>query len=443
MVYRESGVGGVFDTALEARDRWSREELLAYQRGRLRRLLAQAVARSPYYRDALGADAADRPLADLPTLSKATLMAHFDSVVCDPRLRLAQLEAHLADKDPSRSFLGEYRVATTSGTSGMRAIAVFTHEEAAMWRAASARAATRAGIRLGPRLAAIGSPSPAHLTRQIFSTPEEAARPLSAATPIPQLVAALNAQQPESLIGAAGLWGLLADEQLAGRLHIAPRAAAFGSEALTPDLRRRVRAAWGIEPVSIYAATEAPILASSTPTHPELELAEDVVVVEVVDERNRPVPPGAPGAKVLVTNLVDLAQPLIRYELTDAVTASGRPNPAGRPWRCLASVDGRTADILHLPGRGGATVPVHPSVLGSAVAPFPEVSQYAFVHDARGLHTQVVLAPRAAADLPDRLRQAIVAAVASTGAVPPPVDVEPVPSLHRQPGGKLRLVRSA
>src|SRR3712207_8918497 len=51
-----------------------------------------------------------------------------------------------------------------------------------------------------------------------------------------------------------------------------------------------------------------------------------------------------------------------------------------------ASVDGRTADILHLPGPDGARVPVHPSVLGSAVAPFPEVGQYAFVADAGGLH---------------------------------------------------------
>jgi hypothetical protein len=34
-----------------------------------------AVSRSPYYRDVLGADAAERPLAELPTLSKATLRA--------------------------------------------------------------------------------------------------------------------------------------------------------------------------------------------------------------------------------------------------------------------------------------------------------------------------------------------------------------------------------
>ena len=47
-----------------------------YQEERVRALIhTHAVSRSPYYREALGADAAERPLAELPTLSKATLMA--------------------------------------------------------------------------------------------------------------------------------------------------------------------------------------------------------------------------------------------------------------------------------------------------------------------------------------------------------------------------------
>ncbi|MGY1643663.1 AMP-binding protein [Geodermatophilus sp. SYSU D00703] len=429
------------DAALDARDGWARDDVLDLQRRRLRALLAHAAARSPYYREVLGPGAADRPLAALPVLTKATLMEQFDRVVCDPRLRRADLEAHLAGDDPGRSFLGVFRVATTSGTTGRRAIVVLTEAEAATWRAVTQRAGRRAGIRDGQRVAAIGSPSPAHLTRQVLAPPGAPA-PLTAGTPLPRLVAGLDALRPEVLICAASLGGLLADEQLAGRLHIAPRSVAFGSEALTTDLRRRVRAAWGVEPTGMYAATEAPVIASSTPEHPELEVAEDVVVVEVVDEDDRPVPAGVPGAKVLVTNLVDRALPLVRYELTDAVTESPRPNPAGRPWRCLASVDGRTADILHLPGPDGGRVPVHPSVLGSAVAPFPEVGQYAFVHDAAGLHTRVVLGPGAAPDVQERLRAALVAAVTSTGAVPPPVDVREVDSLAPEPGGKFRLVRT-
>jgi hypothetical protein len=66
------------EAELMARDRWTRDDLLAFQGERLRALLAHAVTHSRYYREALGADAAERPLTDLPTLSKATLMAEFD-----------------------------------------------------------------------------------------------------------------------------------------------------------------------------------------------------------------------------------------------------------------------------------------------------------------------------------------------------------------------------
>jgi phenylacetate-coenzyme A ligase PaaK-like adenylate-forming protein len=301
----------------------------------------------------------------------------------------------------------------------------------------------RLGIQPGPRFAALGSPSPVHVTRQVLVPPGVPTPRISAATPIVELVAALNAQQPEVLVGAVGIWRALAEEQIAGRLRIAPRAALFSSEAVTADVRRRVRQAWGIEPVSGYAATEAPTIAASTPEHPELEIAEDVVVIEIVDEDGEPVAPGRPGAKVLLTNLINYAQPLIRYELTDSVVESPLPNPASRPWRCLLSIDGRTADILYFHGRDGATVPVHPSVLFSAIAPLAEIGEYAFVYDAQGLHAQIVLTPGAKADVTERLWQALISAIASTGAVPPAVDVQPVAALQREPGGKLRLIRSA
>jgi hypothetical protein len=96
------------EAELLARDRWSLEELLAFQRERVRALIRHAVTHSPYYRESLGADAADRSLAELPTLPKATMMAEFDRVVTDPRLRLAQLQAHLAGPDPSQSFSARF-----------------------------------------------------------------------------------------------------------------------------------------------------------------------------------------------------------------------------------------------------------------------------------------------------------------------------------------------
>ena len=79
-------------------DAWSREELLAHQRERLRALLRHAAANSPYYREVLGAAAGDPDvdLASLPTLSKEALVERFDDVVTDRRLRRADIDAHLA-----------------------------------------------------------------------------------------------------------------------------------------------------------------------------------------------------------------------------------------------------------------------------------------------------------------------------------------------------------
>jgi hypothetical protein len=74
--------------------------------------------RLPLLRDLLGPDAAsgDVPLSELPTLSKATLMDSFDRAVTDPRLRRAELEAHLAGPAPDRPYLGRYRLFSTAGT---------------------------------------------------------------------------------------------------------------------------------------------------------------------------------------------------------------------------------------------------------------------------------------------------------------------------------------
>jgi phenylacetate-coenzyme A ligase PaaK-like adenylate-forming protein len=437
---------------LLARDAWPRERLLAYQRARLRALLEHAVTSAPYYRRTLGPDAPDAPLAELPTLSKAAVMEHFDQIVCDPRLRLEDLRAHMAaGPDAARPFLGEYRVASTSGSTGVRGVFAHTHREFAVWAAASLRAFTRAGAAPSARLAAIGAPSPLAITRQLFAD-LQATRPdaprLSVATPLPELVEALNAYQPDGLVGYPTIAGLLAAEQLAGRLRIRPRFGAYGAEPLTPDVRRRIRDAWGFEPATVYAATEALLLGSSTPYDPCLELSEDLLVIEVVDEHDRPVPAGTPGAKVLVTNLVNYAQPLIRYQLSDVVTPADGPdldgpNPAGRPWRRIAAIEGRCMDTLYLPGRRGGEVALHPSAFGPAFASLPDLRQYQLLHDHTGLRAKVVVAGGASPGLPARLCQSLVQAIEAAGAVPPTVSVEQVAALAREPGpaAKFKLVK--
>src|SRR5947199_18054 len=102
------------------------EEMLALQRSRLRRLLRHAVRHSPFYRERLrGIDVERCSLRDLPTLTKAEMMARFDDVVTDRRVTRAGVEDFIADPaNLGRYYLGRYAVCHTSGSQGQPALVV-------------------------------------------------------------------------------------------------------------------------------------------------------------------------------------------------------------------------------------------------------------------------------------------------------------------------------
>jgi phenylacetate-coenzyme A ligase PaaK-like adenylate-forming protein len=237
---------------------------------------------------------------------------------------------------------------------------------------------------------------------------------------------------------------MLAHEQQQGRLRIAPRRVITTSEPLTESVRREIEETWDVPVANGYAATEAPLMASSAAEHDDLLINEDVVVLEIVDENDRPVPPGTPGAKVLLTNLVNRALPLIRYELSDTVTPAGDEPPLPYPYRRVSRVDGRSVDVLYLPREGGGQVAVHPFRLGTCFGRLHDVRQFQVVHHERGITVRLVARPDAAPDVAAQVRNAVSAELVEAGAAPPVVDVDLVDALEREPGpaAKLKLVQS-
>jgi len=395
---------------------------------RVRALVAHAVERSPYYRERLGLGVLDGPfeLCRLPTLSKATLMQEFDRIVTDPVLRLAELEAHLAGPQAGTLFGGRYRVFASSGSSGLRGVFAHSENEFARWVDAHVALLARLGIGPSTRLAPIGAPSPYHLTKQLFVAlggGRPAPPRLSVLSPTPELVAALESFRPDALIGYTTAIGALAREQLEARLRIAPATVITGGELLTSETEQRIVEAWGARPVQVYASTEAPIVAAGSSDDRHLRVPTDLVWVEVVDDQDRPVPIGKPGHKVLLTNLVNRAQPLIRYELTDSVTLAA-PD-------VIASIDGRSDDILTLPRTGGGEVAVHPLRLRAPFATLHDVALYQVVHDGRELRVRIVPGPNAGSDLADRVHAALRTALEEAGAAAP-LQIETVDEIERE-----------
>jgi phenylacetate-coenzyme A ligase PaaK-like adenylate-forming protein len=256
--------------------------------------------------------------------------------------------------------------------------------------------------------------------------------------PLSEIVAGLNAWQPENLVAYASMARVLAEEQLAGRLQISPRAVMCSSEVLTKEAAARIERAWGSRPFNVYAATETAGIASECALH-RMHIYEDLVIAEVVDETNRTVPPGSLGSKLLVTVLFSRTQPLIRYEMSDCVSLSTERCSCGLPFRLLSAIEGRAEDSLVLPKRTGGDVVIHPNVFHRLLEPLP-VKEWQVIQEAEGL--RILLARPAGPVDTNRLAASMALALQDAGAEPQPVQVEIVDAVPRTKLGKAPLVKA-
>lgn len=396
---------------------------------RLRRLVEHAATRSPRY-----AGLTPAPLAELPVLTKEELRERFDEIVTDRALRRADVEAFVRSTPGGGRFLRRYRVATSSGSTGQPSVLVFDPDEWVGLLAASVAMRRLAGPPPGPRSAKIGSLSPWHLSSQVGATLQDPRKPrlaLRVDQPLGELVEALDRFRPDIVTAPPSILRMLAEAWL----QTSPGQVFAGGEVLTDATRRLVADAWGTEPFDQYVTTEAGGVAGECTAHAGLHVVGDHVLVEVVDDRHRPVPAGTFGTSVLVTVLSSRTVPLIRYELADSTCLLADPCPCGRPGPRLGGIAGRARDILRLPGASGR-VSVHPTVLTGVLDAAP-VS--AWQVGQRGDRIDVtVVDPRDGFDLAE-LAGAVRAALDGAGVVGAPVDVAVVDRIPRPASGKASL----
>ena len=335
------------------------------QRARLADMVAHARANSPYYRE-LYCDLPDRieSAEQLPVTDKKLLMERFDEWCTDRAVTLKAAEA-LVD-DPSRIgewFLGKYTVMTTSGTTGRRGIFLVDGRTMAVVTAMMLR---WVGDWLSPSdflkiLARRRRMAMVMATGGHFASAVAAARlkerrgkqveVLSAHMPMTELVARLNSFQPALLAPYASMAAMLADEQEAGRLDIHPALLALSAEGLPQEEYGRIARVFNAKVGNSYAASECMYL-SSMCREGWLHVNADWVAFEPVDADYRPVAPGEQSHTVLISNLANHVQPILRYDLGDSVLQRPDPCPCGNPLPAIR-VQGRSADVLTFRTPGG------------------------------------------------------------------------------------------
>ncbi|MCA9556132.1 MAG: phenylacetate--CoA ligase family protein [Myxococcales bacterium] len=449
--------------ALYRERRYSEAQMQAVQARRLSALLQHARAHTALGEERLGhldLDAVD--LTRVPTITKQLLTERFDHSVAHGVPSLAEVMAFTAARDQvGHQLKDEFICATTSGTTGR--VGYFVTDKRA-WAALNGalfarilrhRLIPREVLRFSPmrryRMAMAVATGGHFITRLVSTFQPLLARGMmtmeafSITEPIEATVEKLNRYQPHYLHSYPTYLEMLARVQLEGALQIDPEFISLGSEPVSALARATIQRAFPNAEISeTYGATECLPMANQC-RHGRLHANTDLCVLEPVDADGQPVPVGVPSEKVLVTNLLNRAQPLIRYELMDSVTVLDEPCPCGAALPVIR-VEGRSDDTFFLAdheGRFHAYPPVPFEVL---FLDLRGLEQYQLVHEAQNhLHIRVVTGPGAdvaavKAELLQRFRRYFAQ---NHLAECVRLDVSVVPTLEREATGhKLRQVFS-
>ena len=154
------------------------------------------------------------------------------------------------------------------------------------------------------------------------------------------------------------------------------KAVCIGEALRKPDgelttLGTRIAEKWpGLELFSTYASTEMQTSFTECSEHAGGHIPCDLVIVEMLDENNRPVPDGEPG-EVTVTTLGVEGMPLLRFKTGDICIRYGAPCRCGRNSGRLSSVIGRKGQMIKFKG-----TTLYPPILFDILDNIPDVKNY-------------------------------------------------------------------
>jgi putative adenylate-forming enzyme len=338
------------------------DDLKKYQEKQLKKLIEYSIDHSEFYRreyDGFEMNSME-DFHRLPVINKKIMMDNFtDLNTCG--LDLDDVMDYAVNKEVKRDFLGyykdEYVVGLSSGTSGNKGIYVTPK---AMTRRLPFVFLARSGIPL--KLL----PFRILFLLRVFSqgfddikAPMVSLKYLSTMTPIDDIIDSINDLKINILMAPPSLVRLLLPRRDDIRVPI--KLIMTYAEVMEEEEKDRFKEVFHTDVIEIYQASEGQI--ASACKCGNLHINEDLVFVELYDDKGRAVnEAGKVATRMVVTNLVNYAQPLIRYEMNDMVIL-GHKCPCGSSFRVIKKILGRNDDVVYLKNRQGNIQHIFPDLI--------------------------------------------------------------------------------
>lgn len=364
--------------ALTHKERMKRRE------ERLHALVDYARKHSPYLAEKYKKLPDRYTIFDLPVTEKFEITEHFDDYVTDAKIRLPQVEAYVErEASDGRLFLDQYTVLHTSGTTGKPLYMVRDDHRNKLHGQLIGQRLLKG---LEPdildhtkhKLAAVifaehGASSYESFLRQQASVPgyEDQMLAVNVLEDIEAIVRKLNEFQPAVLSGYGSVLMLLALEKQKGNLDISVKVIANSAETLSRENNLFIENVFGCPVKNNYCMTEGGEIAM-TQDGPDMLLNEDFVIIEPVDENRNPVTdPSQWSQGILVTDLTNYVQPIIRYYVDDSVKVEQIADDETR--LPIFQIHGRSNAVFELCGK-----PFSSAGIDAITALYPGILDYQF-----------------------------------------------------------------
>jgi phenylacetate-CoA ligase len=247
---------------------------------------------------------------------------------------------------------GPCTVKTTGGSTGQAVTIRKSRDATARESAASWRGLGWAGIRIGDKQARFwGVPHAAsdRLRARVMDFIAHRRRCSAFAfteADLARYTRMLNRFRPAYFYGYVSMLEQYAEYVAAHRVRLSfrPTAIVTTSEVLTSPSRRRLQDAFGCRVFNEYGCGELGTIAHECEKG-SLHINAENLLVEVI-QGDRRCAAGETG-EIVVTELNNLAMPLIRYRLGDVGSFAADPCPCGRTLPVLARVAGRAYDLVY------------------------------------------------------------------------------------------------
>jgi phenylacetate-CoA ligase len=322
------------------------EQIRAHQFRQLKVLLGYLENHSPFFADRLkSAGLTARGMASLDDLRRIPILSR-----ADIQLSGKGFFTTTVPKDQGR--LGETQ---TSGSTGEPVHVRKTGVSQLYWNAVAVRNHQWHRVPFQCRYAII-RPTVERLAvqpdwgggvAQLYRTGTTQLIPMS--TSISEQAGLLAGYRPEILlVYPSNLRGLLDHWQEHGDAPEGLRFIRTIGETLTDDLRHSVTEALdGVSVINGYSSQECGTMALQCPDGAGYHVMSESHIVEVLDENDEPCGPGETG-RIVVTDLHNLASPLVRYDIGDYAVV-GTPCACGRGLDPLERILGRRRNLVVTP----------------------------------------------------------------------------------------------